>query len=315
MNHPTLSQKSILFFGTPAFAVPALRALHASGASLLCITNPDKAVGRKKVITAPPIKQEAERLGMRMMQPLHINESLIVELRAFQPDVAVLAAYGKIIPPELLTLPKEGFVNVHPSLLPKYRGASPVAGAILAGEKETGVTLMLMDERLDHGPVLAQRSLLLDGLETTGPLTATLAELGASLLMEVLPEYLDGSLRGTSQDDSEATMTHVIKKEEARIGWKNPAAIIERQIRAYHPWPVAWTIFQGSALKIHSARIASVQHSVHTGNLSAEQKRLLVVCGEDTSLEILEVQKEGKQRMSAAEFLHGIIKQLPALLG
>lgn len=310
-----LTKLRILFFGTPQFGVPVLRVLHAAGASLLCVTNPDAAVGRTKVLTAPPIKQEAERLSLVVVQPQRIDGQLIEELQMFHPDVAVLAAYGKIIPPTLLALPKRGFVNVHPSLLPKYRGASPVAAAILAGERETGVAIMQMDERLDHGPVLAQRSLPLDGSETSGTLTESLAVIGSSLLVEVLPRYLDGTLRPTPQDDGKATMTRIIKKEEARIDWNDSAALIERQIRAYSPWPVAWTILQGKAVQMHKAQIGSLHKAGNPGQVTAEEGRLIAFCGGKSAIELLELQQEGKRKMTAKEFLNGNLHLLPATFG
>lgn len=310
-----LATTRILFFGTPRFGVPILRALHAAGASLLCITNPDKTVGRRKALTAPPVKQEASRLSLRVIQPQRIDEQLMEELRTFHPDVAVLAAFGKIIPPGLLTLPKRGFVNVHASLLPKYRGASPIAAAILAGESETGITIMQMDERLDHGPVLSQRSLPLDGSETVGTLTAALAEIGASLLLDALPRVLDGTLRPAPQDDSEATMTHVIKKEEAKIDWNNSASLIERQIRAYQPWPVAWTVYQGKKVQIHRAQISSMHATGAPSTIIAEEGRLVAHCGGGGALEIIELQQEGKRKMTAQEYLNGNLRYLPAIFG
>lgn len=314
MQKSELSHTRFLFFGTPAFAVPALQALHKTGAPLLCVTNPDKPSGRKNLLTASPVKLAALQCAIRIVQPQRLDNLFLEELRSFQPDIAVLAAYGKIITPVILSVPKHGFVNIHPSLLPKYRGASPVVASILAGDKETGVTIMKMDERLDHGPILDQRILPLDGSETMGTLTEKLGFLGATLLFDVLPRYLGDRLVPIPQNEHMVSMTHMVRKEDARIDWNNDAADIERQVRAYHPWPVAWTRFNNRLLLLHRSRVAAQHHKGFPGTLVVEGNHLMVHCGNATTIELLSVQLEGKRRMSAAEFVNGNARHIPTTL-
>jgi len=234
--------------------VPSLRALHRAGHSIaLVITRPDRP-GHRQKITAPPVKVDALALGLEVLQPEKIREPSVVErVRALAPDVVVVVAYGQIIPPSLLAIPRLGVVNVHASLLPRHRGASPVAHAILAGDEETGVTIMRMDEQLDHGPVLASRSTSIGEHEDAASLTTRLAELGAELLVETL-ERLDGVV-AVAQDDSAATVAPRLSKEKGELEWESGAHQIDRTVRALQPWPGATLPTKRGRVKVLSGHV------------------------------------------------------------
>lgn len=241
-----------IFFGTPHFAVIILEALIEAGyLPTLVMTVPDKPKGRSHVLTPPPVKIFAEERGISVLQPTALkNDSIIDAIAALRPDFFIVAAYGKIIPKGILDIPKKGGINIHPSLLPKYRGPSPIQAAILNGDETTGVTIMLMDEEMDHGPILAQR--IFKEVEppvrgstsrpTAEELSKNLAELGAQLLIETIPKWLAGEITPQEQDHAKATYTKIIMKEDGRIDWRKSAEEIERMARAYAPWPSAWTI-------------------------------------------------------------------------
>ena len=292
----------ILFFGTSEFAIPALKKLHESEYEIAgVITRPDKRAGRKQELSPTPVKEAALALGLKVYQP----DEMDLEIPA--ADVFVVASYGKIIPAEIINLPKHGSLNIHPSLLPKYRGPSPIQTAILSGDRETGVTIIKLDREMDHGPLLAQRRIKNYELRIKyKQLHDLLAETGADLLMEILTKYLNGEIKLLPQDDTRATFTKIITKNDARIDWRKSAEEIDRLVRAYGGWPVAWTRLGAKRLKIYEADVhTSVRTSVRTpGEIAAALGRLFVNCGEN-QLEILALQLEGKQKMSAAEFLKG----------
>lgn len=334
----------VVFMGTPEFATPILQSLAESYEVVAVYTRPDKPAGRGQSLVESPVKQLARKLGLAIEQPRTLRHSAEQErLREYRPDLIVVAAYGLILPPPVLSIPPHGCLNIHASLLPRWRGAAPIPYAILAGDTETGVTLMQMDEGLDTGPILAQRAIPLTPDETTGRLTLKLAHLGADLLRDVLPLYLAGKLTATPQDHSKATMTRLVIKEDGRIDWHKRAVEIERMVRAYHPWPSAFTFYAGALLKILGAAVAPTTHPREVGadrqsvstmdhmrvDASAEApraapispgtviplgKEIGVMTGEGILL-LRQVQLAGKRAMSANEFARGQRGFIGAVLG
>lgn len=241
--------------GSPAFALPSLRALIASEHDVAAVvTQPDRPAGRRRALRPPPAKELALQHGLPVLQPERVNaRDALAPLRALAPDLIVIAAYGQILKQPLLDIPRRGALNVHASLLPKYRGAAPVAAAILAGEDETGVTIMEVVLALDAGPMLAQRSTPIDPHDATGTLTEKLASLGAGLLIEVLPAWARGDLAAQPQDERLASYAPQLRREDADIDWSLPAGDVWRRVRAYNPWPVATTTVDGTPLRILEA--------------------------------------------------------------
>ena len=243
----------IVFFGTPQNAALVLSKLISSKfRPALVITGVDVKRGRGKKLQPTPVKRIAEASGLQVLTPENLKDKKFIEaFREFAPDIAVLIAYGKLIPAEILAIPNFGFVNIHPSLLPKYRGPSPIYQAILAGDKKTGVTIIKLDKELDHGPVIAQKELVITEKDTHDSLMTKLANVGAELLIDILPSYLDGSLKPKHQDHTKATYTEMIKKEDGYIDLENPpdSEKLNRMIRAYHPWPGVWTKINGKIFK------------------------------------------------------------------
>lgn len=301
----------ILFMGTPAFAVPSLRALiHAGPAHNWRVvgvaTQPDRPAGRGKQVAAGPVKETALAHGLPVLQPARLRKSpeAVEELRVLAPDLIVVAAYGLILPRAVLELPTFGCINVHASLLPAYRGASPIAAAILDGREETGVTIMLMDEGMDTGPVLAQGSASIRPDDTTLTLGELLAEQGAALLVETLPRWLAGDLAPVAQDElpGEPSVCRLIAKEAGAIDWSLPAAAIERAVRAYTPWPAAYTLWQGQHFKVLRARVAD--GSAPPGWVVRAGDAIAVGAG-DGLLVLETVQPAGKRAMAARDFANG----------
>lgn len=299
----------IVFMGTPDFSVPALAALAEKGYDLAAVyTQPDKQRGRGKKVSFSPVKEKAVALGLPVLQPQTFkDEAVIEELRAFQPDVIIVIAYGKILPKAVLDIPKYGCLNVHGSLLPKYRGAAPIQYAIKNGESESGVTIMLLDEGMDTGAMLKKAVLPLDKKETTGTLFDKLSALGAKTLLEVLADLPEYEKNATPQDESQASYTAKISKEEAKINWQQDAAVIERLIRTLDPHPGAYTLLQdGKRLKIWSADVVSGDTDAAPGTiLSVTKKQFTVQTGKD-ALCIREVQPESRKRMASAQYLQGV---------
>lgn len=305
----------IVFLGTSEFALPALQRLIASDYELAGVyTQPDRPAGRGRHEKASPVKEAALRRGLPVFQPPRISApESVATLAALKPDVMVAAAYGQILRQPVLDVPPRGVLNIHPSLLPRYRGASPVAAAILAGDDETGVTVMLMVLALDEGPILSQRRVAIDPRDTTGTLTERLAREGADLLIETLPAYVDGALQPQPQDPSLASYASTVKKEDGLIDWSLPAVQVWRRVRAYNPWPGAFTHLDSAALRIHEAwplagGAASVPGSVVAlpapVDEPARDAGFAVQTG-DGLLAVLRVQKEGRRAMPAKEFLRG----------
>ena len=305
----------IVFLGTSGFALPALQRLVESEYEIAGVcTQPDRPAGRGRLERPSPVKEIALRYGLPVFQPPRIGAPESVEaLAALRPDAMVAAAYGQILRQPVLDVPPCGVLNIHPSLLPRYRGASPVAAAILAGESETGVTIMLMVLALDEGPILSQRRVAIDPRDTTGTLTERLAREGADLLMETLPGYIDGSLKPRPQDASLASYVSTVRKEDGLIDWALPAVQIWRQVRAYNPWPGAYTHLDGPVLRIHEAWPLAGESGELSGTVvalppsvdeAARDAGFAVQTGEGL-LAALRVQKEGRRAVPAKEFLHG----------
>src|SRR5579883_1685780 len=251
----------VLFMGTPNFAVPSLRALAehtalgqpcSAGLDIVgVVTRPDKTAGRGRQMVYSPVKEYALQQGLAVYQPGSLRKpEAQALLTSLHPDVISVAAFGQILPPEVLRLPPHGCLNVHASLLPRHRGASPISAAILAGDEETGVTIMQMDPGLDTGPMLRARALPIERSDTTGTLTEKLSQVGAELLIEVLPAWIAGTLQATPQDDAAATYAPMLEKEAGRIDWRKPAEQLWREVRAYNPWPISTALLGGEPLQI-----------------------------------------------------------------
>jgi methionyl-tRNA formyltransferase len=301
----------ILFMGTPDFAVPTLRALHERGAAhgwevVAVATQPDRPAGRGKQLTASPVKSYALAAGIPVLQPgsLRKDPAAVDALRALAPDVIVVAAYGLILPKNVLEIPTFGCINVHASLLPAYRGASPISAALLDGLAETGVSIMLMDEGMDTGPVLRQADQTILPVDTTESLTARLAEQGAELLVATLADWLAGTVAPIPQQELPGTPSEcrLLRKEDGVIDWTRPAAVIERMARAYTPWPTAYTLWQGVPLRVLEASV--LPGSAAPGQVVAAQPGLAVGTGEGLLL-LRTVQPAGKRPMDARSFLNG----------
>ncbi|MFA5029522.1 MAG: methionyl-tRNA formyltransferase [Patescibacteria group bacterium] len=311
-----MSKTKIIFAGTPEFAVPFLKALTEDSDFEIIgvITQPDKPSGRKQEFVPSPIKQLALKLGLKIWQPGSVknNPELEKELKQVSPDLLVVVAFGQIIPQEILDLAKFGNINVHPSLLPKYRGASPVQSAILTGETKTGVTIMLMDQKMDHGPILSQKTLLLNSEETNQSLHQALAELGVPLLLTTIKGFLGGKIKPQEQNHESATFCQTITKDSAKIDWSNAAIEIKRKIYAFYPWPGVWAIWGGKRIKFFPpAEI--VNDSKKPGEIFLSGDGLAVGCGQG-SLKISKLQLEGKKEMTAQEFLRGYNKVVGEIL-
>src|SRR5512141_674016 len=293
----------VVFMGSPDFSLPVLRALSNSYDVVGVVTQPDRASGRGRELKAPPVKTLALELGIPVIQPEKLRQPEAMEqLRTWNPDVIVVAAFGQILRKEVLELPPFGCINVHASLLPRWRGAAPINAAILHGDEETGVTIMVMDVGLDTGPMLSKRSIRLTRDETAGSAFEKLAHLGADLLIETLPDYLSGKLIPTPQPEEGMTYAPMIKKEEGRLDFTHDANELERRVRAFNPWPGAYMDLDGAMLKIHRAH-------VETGDASVGQ-RLIVqnqpAVGARGGLLVLdEVQPAGKKTMSGKAFIAG----------
>lgn len=321
----------IIYMGTPQFAVPPLEALISRAAPrdllpggyeiVTVVTRPDKPAGRGREITYSPVKQCALAHGLPVWQPGSFKKpENSAALGAYAADLYIVAAFGQILPQTVLDQPRYGTLNIHASLLPKYRGPDPIAEAILRGEQETGVTIMLLDAGVDTGPMLLKRRIPIAEDETTGSLTVKLAHLGAQALLDVLPLWVEGRITPEPQDEQQATHTRLLQKESGEIRWERPAAVIARQVRAYTPWPSAYTHWRGKLLKILSAHAQSVipGAAVAPGTVSmreeAGHKVLAVVTGAGVLI-VKQLQLEGKKPMSAEEFLRGYAHIVGEVLG
>jgi methionyl-tRNA formyltransferase len=295
----------IAFLGTPAFAVPALDALEAAGHALVAVVaQPDRPAGRGQELRPPATKAWGAARGIPVLQPVKVRDgALAADLRALSPDLLVVVAYGRILGEDLLGLAPEGALNVHASLLPRYRGAAPIQWAIAEGEQETGVTVMQMDAGLDTGDVLLQRTLAI-GDDDAEALSPRLAALGGAALVEALRLLQAGALVPVRQDGSRATFAPVLEKEHGRLDFRLPAPRLAARVRGFRPWPGAFTTVGGRTLKVHAAR-AVAGAGLGPGEARATPDGLLVGCGGGTGLLLREVQLEGKRRVPAAEYLRG----------
>ncbi|TET74179.1 MAG: methionyl-tRNA formyltransferase [Dehalococcoidia bacterium] len=300
----------VVFMGTPEFSVPALEWLVQSEYEVVAVyTQPDKPGGRGRVAALPPVKRIALEGGLEVLQPATLRDPAEVErLAALKPDVIVVAAFGQILPQSVLDIPGFGCLNIHPSLLPSYRGASPIPAAILAGDEDTGVTIMLMDAGMDTGPILSQFVVEIEPGDTTASLTIKLAQAGTRLLAETLPLWLDRCLTPQPQDESRASYTTPIAKEDGAIDWRLSANEIWRRVRAFYPWPGCYTRWQGRLLRIHEAVPLHKKRNMVPGRVIALASGQPAVVGVETGdgiLGLFSVQLEGKRAMPAAEFLRG----------
>jgi methionyl-tRNA formyltransferase len=289
-----------------------LRALAKSYKVVGVVTQPDHASGRGRELKAPPVKTLAQELGIPVIQPEKLKQPEATEqLRAWAPELIVVAAFGQILRKDVLQLPRFGCINVHASLLPRWRGAAPIHAAILAGDEETGITIMQMDVGLDTGPMLAKRSIRLTRDDTAGSVTETLSHLGADLLLETLPDYLSGKLQPVPQPEEGATYAPMLKKEQGRLDFTRDVNELERQVRAFNPWPGAFMEFDGAMLKIHRAHITPLPRGEGAGVREVEAGQRLIVqnqpaVGARGGLLVLdEVQPAGKKSMSGKSFLSG----------
>lgn len=302
----------IIFFGTSEFAVPVLEALVKAGYDVaVLITTTDEPVGRKQILTPPPVKIAAQKLDLNFLQPdkLRGDSLLANKLVSLQADIGIVASYGKIIPPDIIKLPKHGMLNIHPSLLPKYRGPSPIQYALLNGDEETGVTIMKIDEGVDHGPIVAQSEKLKTQNKLYEELHDELAQLGAELLIKTLPDYLAGKIEPVEQDHSQATFTKIIRKEDGQIDWHKTAKEIYNQFRAFHLWPGIWTKYDGKILKITDCKVSESQpyhnhDEVYIGKVYEENNEIYIPC-QVGHLNPLRVQLEGGKDMIIKQFLSG----------
>lgn len=298
----------ILFMGTPDFAAATLQALLQGPDTVVAVvTQPDRPKGRGKILTPPPVKVLALEAGVPVLQPTKIKtQEFRDELAGYYPDVAVVAAYGRILPPALLELPPKGCINVHGSLLPAYRGAAPIQWAVINGDEQTGITIIQMDEGMDTGNILLTASLSMADDETAGSLFPKLAALGGATILEALALLKEGRLTATVQDHVHATMAPMLKKEDGRIDWQKSAREIHCLIRGLDPWPSAYCFLHGKRLKLFCPEVLHQTSNSEPGTLlSADKRGLLIATGRDCLL-VREVQPEGKKRMTVEAFLCGI---------
>jgi methionyl-tRNA formyltransferase len=311
----------VAFAGTPEFALPALAALRSHHALVGVLTQPDRPSGRGRHLTASPVKHAALSWGLPLAQPVTLRDATArALLEGWHPDVLVVVAYGALLPPELLALPRLGCINIHASLLPRWRGAAPIERAILAGDHETGISIMQLDAGLDTGPVLLQRRVEI-GTRTAGALRAELATLGAAVLIEALEGLEHGTLEAVAQPADGATYAPRITKAEGRIDWTQDAPVLERQVRAFNPWPVAETVLDGEQLRILAAHVAEAgsDHAVAVANeqkpagksadpgaiIAIRDGEMQVACGRG-SLAVTEVQRPGRRPVGVRDFAHAV---------
>lgn len=298
----------IIFMGTPDFSVPTLDAIKKDGNEIvLVVTQPDKKKGRKGILTPPPVKEWAVKNNISIFQPVKLREKQnIEELEKYEADVIVVAAFGQILPKEVLDMPKYGCINVHASLLPKYRGASPIQWAILNGDDETGVTTMQMGVGLDDGDILLQKKVPISSEDTGGSLFDKLSKVGADLLVETLHRIEKNDIVRIPQDDEKATHVGLIKKDFGILSFDEENKYILNKIRALNPWPSAFTFYKDKMVKIWKAKSVSFNNKGYEyGDLVVENKDELLVVTRNGAISILELQEEGKKRMHAADFLRG----------
>ena len=302
------NMKTVVFMGTPDFAVPALKVLAESAEYdvKLVISQPDKPQGRKQILTPSPVKQLALQYSIEVYQPVNLKSDETFEIiSSLSPDFIVVSAYGNILPKRILDIPKYGCVNLHGSLLPKYRGAAPIQWSVINGDKVTGVTTMLMDVGLDTGDILLTSEKIIRDDETAGEVFDALAELCPELLLKTLKALEEGSITPVKQDNDNATYVSVLTKEMSVIDWSEAAGKIHNLIRGLNPWPVARTVFAGKLLKIFTSTVTDKVSSLPVGSVVVKDNNIYVTCGGNAVLQLGDIQLEGSKRMSSAEFLRG----------
>ena len=303
----------IVFMGTPAFSVPILDALVAADYEVVAVvTQPDRPVGRKRVLTPPPVKVGALKHGLEILQPEKISGSPEMErIIALEPDLIVTAAFGQFLPEKLLQAPKFGAINVHASLLPKYRGGAPVHYAIMNGESETGVTIMEMIKKMDTGDIISQGALPITATDDVGSMFDKLSALGTELLLATLPDYLAGKITPQVQNEADVTFSPNISREEEAIDWQKNAEMIDSQIRGMRPWPVAYTMLGDNRWKLFEVAVSDETTTAEPGTIiDITKKDFAVACGEGTVLRVLRLQPAGKGQLSAQEFINGVGQNL-----
>ncbi len=300
----------VVFFGTPQFAVPSLERLAASRHEVaLVVSRPDRPVGRRRVMTAPPVVETARRLGIPVLQPRKLkSEAFLASIREVGPEAGVVVAYGRLLPPELLAIPPRGFVNVHPSVLPRHRGPSPIQWALVSGDRVTGVTTMLVDEGMDTGPILLQRRVEIGPRETAEELSRRLADLGAELLVETLDRLESGTVVPRPQPEDGATVTPILRREMGRVEWGRTARELVNRLRGFTPWPGLHATLRGGRVKLHGLEV--VEPPPPGGEppgtvLAAGPDGIVVRCGRGTAVRITELQREGRRRLPVDAFLVG----------
>ena len=300
----------LVFYGTPEFAVPTLEKLVAEHFTVdLVVTNPDEPRGRGYEVHAPPVKEAALKAGLQVYQPARLKDPAARDfLSQYRSDAAVVVAFGHILPSWLIELPRLGSINLHASLLPKYRGAAPIQWALIRGERVTGVTTMRIDPGLDTGDTLLKKEAAIEDQDTAETLGARLSHIGADLMVETLRGLERGALAAQPQDHSQATLAPILKKEDGRIDWTLPAIAVWNRTRGLSPWPGAYTTFRGKRLHIWSASRpeAGESSSLPPGTMIADRGKLRIVCGNKSWLDVQEVQMEGRKRLSARDFLNGM---------
>lgn len=303
----------IIFFGTSEFAVPALAALKKSGDTpAVVVTSPDRPSGRGMQLSSSPVKEFVKDWWLNILQPEKIDDDFIKIISDIKPEIGIVAAYGKILPKKLIDIFPKGILNIHPSLLPKYRGSSPIENTILAGEENaTGVSIILLDEKMDHGPVLKQKFLANSAYKPDEKIAVSyavlhdaLAKFGAELLSETLPEWVSGNIVPEPQDESTATFTKLIKKEDGKIDWNQSAGFIERMTRAYERWPGTYADFNGNILKIKKVEIVDRNLALQPGTVFEKDGFPVVACAE-RAVKLLIVQPESKNEMPGDAYLRG----------
>jgi len=295
---------NIIFAGTPDFSVPTLKALIASEHKICAVyTQPDRPAGRGRKLQISPIKQSALEANIPVEQPLNFKSAESLEtLSSYQPDLMIVVAYGIILPESILNAPRFGCINIHASLLPRWRGAAPIQRAILSGDKETGVTLMQMDKGLDTGDMLSTLTCPIAPKDTSSSLHDTLSTLGASALLDLLPLVENDQLEPVSQPSSDVTYAHKLSKQEASIDWNQPATEVQRAIQGYNPWPVAHTLINEKPLRIWQAKATGERSGNNPGQIKTEKNKLFIACA-DYYIEITELQPANKRRMPASDYL------------
>ncbi len=307
----------IAFMGTPDFAVDCLRALADSEHEVVGVfCQPDKPVGRKQELKMPDVKVEALKHGLEVFQPTSLRNGKGVEiLEKINPDLVIVVAYGKLLPDDFLAFPKYGCINIHASILPKYRGASPIHWAVINGDSETGVTAMQMDAGLDTGDILNVKKMPIGENDTTELMYEKLAPLGAQVLMETISMVENGTLSPIKQDESQATKVGLLTKEMSVIDWSNSAKDIHNKIRGLYSWPGTTTKLNGKNLKIHSSVLCDIKGHNKPGEIVENAGKLVVCCGDNNCIELKTVQLEGKKRMDCAAFLNGVRIEKGTVLG